>query len=468
VTNTTRYHLFPLLLFLEDTYRLLPNNTMPKRSSLSPDRSRNKRRKSLSNDESCAVFVGNLGYNTKWQALKDHMRRAGNVDSATILEDSQTRRSKGCGVVTFQDPRDATRAIRELNESTLDGRTIFVQPDKKPAGGSNNNYNGGDSNDNCVVHVGNLDWDCTWQNLKDKFKACGHIDKADIAMNPNGRSKGFGKITFSHPRDAQNAIRRFGGANFQGRILTVKPSGSSDGGGKDNNNDEGRGNGIHSLFVGNLDFDCRPRDLRNVFSRFGRIDNVEIAQNDGGKSKGIGFVDFNHRNDAQKALNQMDGSDFQGRRLKVKWDRESSGGGGGAPSAQDGPKDDGLPNTTIHIGNLDFQCRWQDLKDLCKVFGKVDHAEIAEHADTKRSKGYGTVKFLTTSQAQRAIEKLNGSEFKDRKVQVKWDKKKGAPGAGEYNGAEPKKKPKKEKPQPKKEKAERPALNLDAALSSGR
>ena len=54
---------------------------MPKRSSVSPERNRNKRRKSLSNDESCNVFVGNLSFETKWQALKDHMRRAGNVDS---------------------------------------------------------------------------------------------------------------------------------------------------------------------------------------------------------------------------------------------------------------------------------------------------------------------------------------------------------------------------------------------------
>jgi RNA recognition motif-containing protein len=57
---------------------------MPKRSSVSPERSRGgKRRKSLSNDASCTVFVGNLKYETRWQALKDHMRGAGNVDSVS-------------------------------------------------------------------------------------------------------------------------------------------------------------------------------------------------------------------------------------------------------------------------------------------------------------------------------------------------------------------------------------------------
>jgi RNA recognition motif-containing protein len=58
---------------------------MPKRNYVSPESGRGggKRRKSLSNDESCTVFVGNLKYETPWQALKDHMRRAGNVDSVS-------------------------------------------------------------------------------------------------------------------------------------------------------------------------------------------------------------------------------------------------------------------------------------------------------------------------------------------------------------------------------------------------
>ena len=84
----------------------------------------NKRRKpspadgnnSGGGDTACNVFVGNLKYGTTWWALKDHMRQAGNVDSANILE-SNDGRSKGCAVVKYQHPKEAQRAIRELNES---------------------------------------------------------------------------------------------------------------------------------------------------------------------------------------------------------------------------------------------------------------------------------------------------------------------------------------------------------------
>ena len=46
-------------------------------------------------NDGCGVFVGNLKYETRWQALKDHMRQAGNVNSANILE-APNGRSKVC------------------------------------------------------------------------------------------------------------------------------------------------------------------------------------------------------------------------------------------------------------------------------------------------------------------------------------------------------------------------------------
>merc|ERR1719384_2295901 len=87
-----------------------------------------------------SVYVGNLAYETSWQDLKDHMRQAGNVDQANILQDGG--RSKGCGIVAYQNPLDAARAIRELQNSVLHGRPIFVREDREQSGGRGN-YRGG-------------------------------------------------------------------------------------------------------------------------------------------------------------------------------------------------------------------------------------------------------------------------------------------------------------------------------------
>merc|ERR1740124_469606 len=89
-----------------------------------------------------SVYVGNLSYETSWQDLKDHMRKAGNVDQANVLQ-QEDGRSKGCGIVVFQNQRDAARAIRELQNSLLDGRPIFVREDREQGGGGGGGRGGG-------------------------------------------------------------------------------------------------------------------------------------------------------------------------------------------------------------------------------------------------------------------------------------------------------------------------------------
>ena len=58
--------------------------------------------------------------------MKDHMRRAGDVLRADVFEDDRGR-SRGYGVVEYSSGRDAAKAIKELNNTILDGRSIFVR-----------------------------------------------------------------------------------------------------------------------------------------------------------------------------------------------------------------------------------------------------------------------------------------------------------------------------------------------------
>lgn len=62
-----------------------------------------------------------------------------------------------------------------------------------------------------VLFVGNLPFHCQWQDLKDLFRAAGNIQRADVALGPEGRSRGFGTVLFSTVEDAQNAVRIYHG-----------------------------------------------------------------------------------------------------------------------------------------------------------------------------------------------------------------------------------------------------------------
>lgn len=73
------------------------------------------------------IFVAKLDYGTQSQDLREAFEEFGAVSSANVIMDKMTGRSKGFGFVEMDDDSEALAAIRGLNDSTLDGRTIVVK-----------------------------------------------------------------------------------------------------------------------------------------------------------------------------------------------------------------------------------------------------------------------------------------------------------------------------------------------------
>jgi hypothetical protein len=85
------------------------------------------------------------------------------------------------------------------------------------------------------------------------------------------------------------------------------------------------------LYVGNLNFTTTEDSLRAAFSEDGRsVKSVAILTNpETGRSRGFGFVEMGSEQDAQAAIQALDGADFEGRPLKVNEARERAAGGPG-------------------------------------------------------------------------------------------------------------------------------------------
>lgn len=85
------------------------------------------------------IFVGGLPFRLDDSALKEAFATFGEVSSAKIITDKFTGRSRGFGFVEMPDDEAAKKAIAELNNSELDGRTIAVnvaeERKERPAGG---------------------------------------------------------------------------------------------------------------------------------------------------------------------------------------------------------------------------------------------------------------------------------------------------------------------------------------------
>ena len=73
------------------------------------------------------IFVAKLNYATSEDALRQAFEAFGTVDSAKVIMDRETNRSKGFGFVEMPDDNEAREAIASLNDSELDGRTIVVK-----------------------------------------------------------------------------------------------------------------------------------------------------------------------------------------------------------------------------------------------------------------------------------------------------------------------------------------------------
>lgn len=79
---------------------------------------------------STKLFVGSLPWSVDDQKLKDTFEKHGSVLSAKIIMDRDTNKSRGFGFVEMESSSDASKAIKALNETEIDGRNIVVNEAK--------------------------------------------------------------------------------------------------------------------------------------------------------------------------------------------------------------------------------------------------------------------------------------------------------------------------------------------------
>jgi len=75
---------------------------------------------------STKLYVGNLAFNTTSEELQDLFAQAGTVESASVVEDRMTGRSRGFAFVEMSTKEEAARAIEQLNGKEVGGRNLTV------------------------------------------------------------------------------------------------------------------------------------------------------------------------------------------------------------------------------------------------------------------------------------------------------------------------------------------------------
>ena len=86
------------------------------------------------------------------------------------------------------------------------------------------------------------------------------------------------------------------------------------------------------LYVGNLPFQTTSMDLEDLFGGIGTVESASVVDDrETGRSRGFGFVEMSSKEDGEKAIAELNGTEYNGRELKVNEakPREDRGGFGG-------------------------------------------------------------------------------------------------------------------------------------------
>ena len=94
------------------------------------------------------LYVGNLSFRTTSEDLREAFASVGTVESASVIEDRDTGRSRGFGFVEMATPEEAAAAIEQFNGKDLGGRNLTVneakpRTERSGSGGRGGGYGGG-------------------------------------------------------------------------------------------------------------------------------------------------------------------------------------------------------------------------------------------------------------------------------------------------------------------------------------
>jgi RNA recognition motif-containing protein len=190
------------------------------------------------------------------------------------------------------------------------------------------------------------------------------------------------------------------------------------------------------VYVGNLSYESSWQDLKDHMKQIGDVAYAEVFK-EGKKSKGCGIVEFRDKEDARRAIEELNDTMLGNRKIFVREDREQqnnhSGGsdkdrdrrdrdrGGRRDGRQGRERDFSGSGRKIFVGNLNYSTTWQDLKEFFAPCGDIDRVEIASGPDG-RSQGRGTILFFSSESARKAISTYHDLMFQGRKLIVHEDK----------------------------------------------
>ncbi|XP_046383463.1 polyadenylate-binding protein 4-like [Ischnura elegans] len=345
-----------------------------------------------------SLYVGDLHPEVTEALLFEKFSTAGPVLSIRVCRDMITRRSLGYAYVNFQQPADAERALDTMNFDLIKDRPIRIMwsqrdPSLRKSGVGN-------------VFIKNLDKSIDNKAMYDTFSAFGNILSCKVATDETGGSKGYGFVHFETEEAANKSIDKVNGMLLNGKKVYVGKFIPR----KEREKELGeKAKRFTNVYIKNFADDLDDERLREMFEKYGRITSHKVMTADDGKSKGFGFVAFEEPEAAEKAVDEMNGKDLNGKLLYVGRAQKKAERQQELKRRFEQLKIERLnryQGVNLYVKNLDDTIDDERLRKEFSPFGTITSAKVM--LEEGRSKGFGFVCFSSPEEATKAVTEMNG------------------------------------------------------------
>lgn len=273
------------------------------------------------------LWVGDLHHWMDENYLHSCFANTGEIASIKIIRNKQTGLSEGYGFVEFFSHATADKVLQSYSAMPMPN---IDQPFRLNWASFSTGEKRSDNNaSDLSIFVGDLAADVTDSLLLETFSSkYPSVKAAKVVFDANtGRSKGYGFVRFGDDNERSQAMSEMNGVYCSSRPMRIgaatprKSSGYHNGGyasnGASTQGFQSDGDSSNTtIFVGGLDPSVIDEDLRQPFSQYGEIVSVKIPT-----GKGCGFVQFANRNNAEEALQKLNGTVIGKQTVRLSWGR---------------------------------------------------------------------------------------------------------------------------------------------------
>lgn len=365
---------------------------------------------------SASLYVGELDPSVTEAMLFELFSQIGPVASIRVCRDAVTRRSLGYAYVNYNTTIDGEKALEELNYTIIKGRPCRIMwsqrdPALRKTGAGN-------------VFIKNLDVAIDNKALHDTFAAFGNILSCKVAQDENGNSKGYGFVHYETDEAASQAIKHVNGMLLNEKKVYVGHHIPK----KDRQSkfEEMKAN-FTNVYVKNINPDTSDDEFRELFAKYGDITSASLARDqETGKNRGFGFVNFVSHDAAAQAVEELHGKDFKGQDLYVgraqkKHEREEELRRSYEAARQE--KAQKYQGVNLYVKNLADDIDDEKLRSMFAEYGPITSAKVMRDALTDSDDEKEPEEKDKENQKEGEEAAASGEETAEQKSEKKSDKK---------------------------------------------